>query len=280
MHPDSGPAGPAPGDPGRRRCAVPAGATLARLAAQQDGLFTRSQALACGFSAGQVRRRLRSDQWQVLLGPVLAPSGVRPTAERRDLAALLAVPGSVLAGPSAARRHGIPVADPRSYLIVRPGIRVRLPGVRLLAEEIPTREVVVVGGRPVTAVARTVFDCLRALPDDEARDLLALARAAGWITADQLAEQLHRFAGRRGAKRLARLCRRTPRDTEAGAGPVRLLLFETDRAAVELVSRPASARLAAVRTGAAPAACFRPADLRDRPDLVLVTLRRLLERSG
>jgi hypothetical protein len=280
MHPDSGPAGQTVGDSGRRRRAVPPGASLARLAAQQDGLFTRSQALACGFSAGQVRRRLRSGQWQMLLGPVLAPSGVRPTAELSDLAALLAVAGSVLAGPSAARRHGIPVADPRSCLIVRPGTRVRLPGVRLLAEEVPASEVVVVGGRPVTSVARTVFDCLRTLPDDEARDLLALARAAGWITADQLAEQLHRFAGRRGAKRLARLCRRPPRDAGAGADPVRLLLFETDRAAVELVSRPAPGRRKAVRPGAAPAACFRPADLRDRPDLVLVTLRRLLERLG
>jgi hypothetical protein len=261
------------------RCrTTPPGVLLARLAARQDGLFTRSQARACGFSAEQVRRRIRLGRWQILLGPVLAPSGVRPTAELRDLAALLTVAGSVLAGPSAARRHGIPVTDPRSCLIVRPGTRARLPGVRLLTEEISARDVVVLGGRPVTAVARTVFDCLRILPDDEAGELLALARATGWITADQLAEQLHRFAGRRGAKRLARLCWRQPRDSEAAAGPVRWLLFETDRAVVEVVRQPARGRPAGAPPGAAPAARFRPADLRDRPDLVLFTLRTLLER--
>lgn len=278
MHPTSGSAEPVPGASGRRsRPASPATA-LARLAAQHAGLFTRSQALACGFSAGQIRRRLHSGRWQVLLGPVLVPSGVRPTAALRDLAALLAVEGSVLAGPSAARWHGIPVADPRACLIVPPGTRVRLPGVRLLAEEVPARDVVIVGKRPVTAVARTVFDCLRVLPDDEAAELLALARTTGWITVDRLAEQLHRFAGRRGAKRLARLCRRRPPDSEAGAAPDRLLLFETERAAVELVSRRARPRPAAGLLGGARPAHFRPADLLDRPDLVLGTLRALLER--
>jgi hypothetical protein len=274
MHPISTAPG---GCDGRDRChPAPPGVLLARQAARQDGLFTRAQALACGFSAGQVRRRLQSGRWQAVLGPVLAPNGARPTAELRDLAALLAVAGSVLAGPSAARRHGIPVADRRSWLIVRSGTRARLPGVRLLAEDVPTRDVVIVGGRPVTGVARTVFDCLRALPDEEAGQLLALARAAGWITAEQLAEQLHRFAGRRGAKRLARLCRCPPRDTRAD--PARLLLFETDRAAVELVGRSAWDDRAPAGPGRTRAARFRPADLRDRPEVVLLTLRTLLER--
>lgn len=274
----SGSAEPLPGSSGRAKRAAPPAATLARLAAQHDGLFTRSQALACGFSAAQVRRRLHSGRWQILLGPVLAPSGVRSTAALRDLAALLAVEGSVLAGPSAARRHGLPVADPRACLIVPPGTRVRLPGVRLLAEDVSARDVVVVGGRPVTAVARTVFDCLRVLPDDEAAELLALARTTGWITADRLAEQLHRFAGRRGAKRLARLCRHRPPDFEAGTAPHRVLLFETERAAVELVTRTARPRPTAGQLGGARPARFRPADLLDHPDLVLGTLRALLER--
>jgi hypothetical protein len=276
MHPDSGSATPARCGPDR--CPSTA-AHLARLAAQQDGLFTRSQALECGFSAAQVRRRLHSGRWQTLVGPVLAPSRIRPTADLCDLAALLAVTGSVLAGPSAARRHGIPVADPRPCLIVRPGTRVRLPGVRLLAEDVPAHDVIMVRGRPVTTMARTVFDCLRILGDDEARDLLALARTVGWITADELAEQLHGFAGRRGAKRLTRLGRASHRDASA-AEPAPVLLFETNRAAVELVRRPARVRHPTVRPGAPAAACFRPADLRDRPDLVLVTLRTLLEHPG
>jgi hypothetical protein len=278
MHATTGPSVPARPEPARRRSGASL-ASLARLAAQQDGLFTRAQALACGFTAAQVRRRLRSGRWQILLGPVLAPSGVRPTAALRDLAALLAVEGSVLAGPSAARRHGVPVADPRPCLIVRTGTRARLPGVRLLAEVLPARDLVVIGGCPVTALARTVFDCLRVLPDSEAGELLATARHEGWTTADQLAEQLHRFAGRRGAKRLTRLCRHSADETAADSRLTRLVLFETERAAVELVRRPPSAGPVTAGPRRPTPPRFQPADLLDRPDLVLSMLRTLLERG-
>jgi hypothetical protein len=280
MHSATGLAVPAPRGTARRRPAA-SPASLARLAGQQDGLFTRAQALACGFSAAQVRLRLRSGRWQIVLGPVLAPSRVRPTAALRDLSALLAVKGAVLAGPSAARRHGIPVADPRPCLIVRPGTRVRLPGVHVLVDVLPTRDVVVIGERPVTTLARTVFDCLRVLPDPEARELLETARGAGWAAADQLAEQLHRFAGRRGAKRLTRLCRHPADETAAASRPARLVLFQTERAAVELVHRQAAEPVAAGPVAASPRRSalprFQPADLLDRPDLVLSTLRALLD---
>jgi hypothetical protein len=71
---------------------------LERLAARQRGLFTRAQARACGYSDYRVRRRIRTGEWQVVLGPVLAP---RAVATRRliDLAAALALPQGVLAGP-------------------------------------------------------------------------------------------------------------------------------------------------------------------------------------
>lgn len=246
---------------------------------RQSGLFTRTQAMSCGYSAYQIRRRVRSGEWQVVFGPVLAGPGRRLTAASRDVAALLAVEGSVLAGPSAARRHGLPVADPRSYLIAPAGTRVGLPGVRALRDIVPPRDLVVVDGLPVTALARTIFDCLRVLPDDGAQRLLATARRFGWISADELAEHLHRFAGRRGAKRLARLCRQAPSGYGPPVpGPLRVLLFETDRVAVELVRKAGSAPRRATASPP-PAARFTPSDLADRPAVVLATLRAALDRE-
>jgi Transcriptional regulator, AbiEi antitoxin len=261
--------------PGSASSAVPA-VRLAVLMRRQAGLFTRAQAMSCGYSTYQIRRRVRSGEWQAVFGPVLAAPGLRLTAALRDVAAILAVQGATLGGPSAARRHGIPVTDPRSYLIAPAGTRVRLPGVRVVRDSVPSRDRVVIDGLPVTALPRTVFDCLRLLPEDDAQRLLAAARRCGWISADELAEQLHRFAGRRGAKRLAHLCRRAP----AGCGPPergpRVVLFETDRVAVELVHKTESGRTATSRP---PVPLFTPSDLVDRPTVVLATLRAALGRE-
>lgn len=249
---------------------------LSHLMRSQSGLFTRDQAIRCGYSPYQIRRRMRSGEWQVVCGPVLAGPGLRLTVALRDIAALLAVAGSVLAGPSAARRHGIPVADQRCYLAVPASIRVRLPGVRVLRDTVPPRDLVVIDGIPVTGRARTVFDCLRVLPDDEAQRLLATARRSGWIGAGELAEHLHRFTGRRGAKRLARLCRSASgASAPPGRPPLRVVLFETDRVAVELVRK---AGWAPELTPTTPLpARFAPSDLVDRPTVVLATLRAALD---
>lgn len=271
--------------------AVPA-VRLSVLMARQSGLFTRAQATACGFTAHQIRRRLRSGEWQALFGPVLAGSGLRLTTELRDVAALLAVDGSVLAGPSAARRLGIPIAEPRSYLLVPTRTRARLPGVRLLRDTAPSDDLGLVDGLPVTAKARTVFDCLRILPDAAAGELLDLALGAGWISVDELAVRLHRFAGRRGAKRLTRICRPQPQRRPTGGSPSggraagarlpaspRVVLFETAAAAVEL--RPKAGTPARRAPASPPAAArFTRADLLERPGVVLATLRAALDACG
>src|SRR5262245_41791787 len=82
---------------------------LRRLAAAHLGLSSRRQAAACGYSAYQIRRRLNDGEWQRVLGSTYAAAGLRVTTAILDRAAQLAVPGSTLAGPSAARTYGIPV---------------------------------------------------------------------------------------------------------------------------------------------------------------------------
>jgi hypothetical protein len=106
---------------------------LRRIAYRQAGLFTRSQASECGFSPYQIRRRINAGAWQVLIASVLALAGVPITPQVRDRAAQLAVPRSVLGGPSAARWWGVAVPDLGTYLFVgaHHGPRT-LTGVRLL----------------------------------------------------------------------------------------------------------------------------------------------------
>src|SRR4051794_26009632 len=74
---------------------------LDKIAAEQAGLFTRSQARACGYSGYQIRRLLRTGEWHLIFGSVLSRAGVSVTPRVRDRAVYLALGGSVLAGPSA-----------------------------------------------------------------------------------------------------------------------------------------------------------------------------------
>ncbi len=163
-----------------------------------DGLFTRAQARAAGFSAYQVRRRVSAGEWVPVLGPVLVERGRPITVRLRDRAAALAVPGSVLAGPSAARGHGIEVPDDRQYLWVGRRRPVPLPGVRYLRDTLSRADVLVLGGVRLTTPARTVVDCLRFLGDEPALRLLDRALQEGWLTPAEFGRRAIGYAGRRG----------------------------------------------------------------------------------
>ncbi|MGE5827824.1 MAG: DUF559 domain-containing protein [Micromonosporaceae bacterium] len=185
-----------------------ADAALERISRRQAGLFTRRQAIGCGFSAYQIRRRLAAGSWRVLIAPVLAFADLRITPQLRDRAAHLAVPGSVLGAASAARWWGMTVPDAGTYLVV--GSRQRRPalaGVRLLYDPLRRCDVQLFDGVLITSRARTVFDCLWLLRNDAAVALLDRALQRGWITPSELAGRVRAHAGRRGAPRLARLVR-------------------------------------------------------------------------
>jgi very-short-patch-repair endonuclease len=179
---------------------------LGRLAARQLGLFTRAQAVDCGYSAFQIRRRLARDEWQQVCGSVLAFRGRQLTEPVLAAATHLAVPGSVIAGPSAARWYDLPVgpATGRWLWLGRPG-RCRLPGVRTICDPLIADDIRRGDGMLITAPGRTVFDCLRVLPDDAALDLATRALQRGWTTSGELKRRVHAVAGRHGAPRVASL---------------------------------------------------------------------------
>jgi len=180
---------------------------LQEVAAHQHGLFTRGQAMQCGYSTFQVRRRVMSGEWQQVVGPVYTDHERSLTPRLRAAAATFAVPGSVLAGASAARWLGLPVAATVVHLWTGPVRRRPLPGVVMLREPLVSRDYGPYDGIQVTTPARTVFDCLRLLPDREAIDLLGKALHRSWITLPELSERITAHAGRRGAPKLVRLMR-------------------------------------------------------------------------
>jgi hypothetical protein len=183
---------------------------LGRFAARQLGLFTRAQAVDCGYSAFQIRRRVGRGEWQQVCGPVLAFRGRQLTAPVLAAAAHLAVPGSVIAGPSAALWYDLPTgttAPTGRWLWVGPMRRRRVAEVRVLRDQMSPDDIRRADGMLVTSPGRTVFDCLRVLPDDAALAVLDRALQRGWTSFGEQVRRVRAHAGRGGAPRLARLIR-------------------------------------------------------------------------
>lgn len=177
---------------------------LHRLAAAQEGLFTRAQVRRLGASAYVVRQRISTGEWVVVLGDVLAVAGLPLTRRVRENAVLLHIPGTVLAGPTAARRHGLTCPDDRIF--VAGDTRKRGPAmVRILRKPVPSRDVVRLHGSALTSLPRTVLDCLDVLSDEQALDLLDAVVRDGRTTRGELAGRILERAGRRGTPRLVRM---------------------------------------------------------------------------
>lgn len=189
---------------------------LEKVISDQRGLFTREQARGCGYSTYQIRRRRTAGEWRTIVGDVMARAGTPTTPRVRDLAVQLAVPGGVLAGPSAARWYGMEIADSRTYLLIAQR-RKSLPGFRYITGRVADLDVCRIENVYLTSRARTVFDCLRLLPERDSVDLLDRALQKRWITMAELAGRTTAFAGRRGAPRLVRMVRHAAAGTRSEA---------------------------------------------------------------
>ena len=218
----------APGDQASR---------LAATALLQHGAFTRSQALAAGWSAAAIDTCLRNGSWQQLGRGVYAVTAALPTP-RRDrhrlavAARLLALaPDHVASHPSPALLHGWPVlgSPPPQPLITRSprtpsdASSTRFIRVATLAET----DIVHVEGLRVTSPARTVVDIVR---HEQRRAAVVVGDAALRAGLDR--EQLAEVAGR---------CRTWP----GGAAGLQVVRFADGRAdgPLESIARVAFAAL-------------------------------------
>lgn len=105
----------------------PKAAALKRALASQHGVISRHQALAAGLTPNQLQRRTRGGgPWQrILPGVYLTVTGT-PTADQRDMAALLyAGPGSVITAAAALRRHGLRAPGTKAIDVLVPAKRRR-----------------------------------------------------------------------------------------------------------------------------------------------------------
>lgn len=78
---------------------------LEDIAARQHGVFSRAQAIECGFSYSAIHARCYAGDWIVLDDAVYAFRSSPPTWERRLQAAILSRPAAFVAGRSAAYLH-------------------------------------------------------------------------------------------------------------------------------------------------------------------------------
>jgi hypothetical protein len=194
---------------------------LAARAGAQHGVFTRQQALAAGYDAGEIRARLRVGEWvPVRRGvyadlPVWRSSASDPTARHRLLvaAALRAADGDVVASHhSACAVLGLDTLEPLDdhvRLTRTSGESHAGKTLSIRIAPLDDDEVVVVQDLPTTSAARTVLDVARLWPFRDAvvtadhalrlgltdpPELLALAmRRPSWPRAGRVS-QVVRFA--------------------------------------------------------------------------------------
>jgi hypothetical protein len=199
---------------------------LDKHAAQQLGLVTRAQARACGFTSQQINRRLREGDWVEVRCHILAERGLPLTPMVLDVAVQLTIPGAVLAGPSAMRWHGIEVPSSGTFVALEQTRHARPPGVIVFRDLSPDEDVCVIDDVCLTTLERTVFDCIRVLPDVAALALLGQALEQGWSTLSELADRTGRFTNRHGAPRLVRLLSTAARGSHSAAERLATRLLE------------------------------------------------------
>lgn len=179
----------------------------------QAGVFTVAQALAAGMSPDQVRRRRRTGEWVRLAGDALRPAATAQQPGSLAWAVALTWPDGVACLRTAAAMHRLPVAlSTRAHAIV-PTKRHPRPALVAHLVAIEPSDVVRMGRVRLTSRARTLFDCVGRLPDDEADSLMIWALTRELWTRDELDRMVAARPGRWGNGRR----REVLRDTERGA---------------------------------------------------------------
>jgi hypothetical protein len=176
--------------------------------ADQDGVFSRRQALAAGFSYATIRRRLGTGQWRIVIGDVMCASDRAPGARGRLIAAVATTRGTA-SHWSAALLHGfdaVPVragVDPElPHVTTSRRVHVNLAGLVEHRLRLYPEHVVTVDGIAATSPDRTVVDLLAVMPMSPARTLLYRAIQQGWLDRIGLRRHVERRGGWHGTPQL------------------------------------------------------------------------------
>lgn len=229
---------------------------LLATARRQHGVFSRAQALACGFSDDRISSRLRSGVWLRVYPGVYRVAGVPDTVEGRAMAAVLACGKGALASHGTAGvlyelelpRGPVEVTIPRARSAGPSGVVVHRP--RALGRG----ERAMRGPIPCTTPARTLVDLAGSVHPDLLEDTLddvlrrfvpverllayladpSVARRKGVALLRDLAEDRHAHGVPRsgGESLLDRVMRQANLPRPVREVPVRVggRLFKLDRA--------------------------------------------------
>lgn len=170
------------------------------LLARQDNLVTRAQLLEHGVTYPAVRWNAGRN-WRVVLPQVFSTVREPPSPRQRQIAALLwAGPTSVLAGPTAARLHGVTSADPlaRVHVLVPPPLSSRSSGfAEVRRTTIHDAGTITRGPLRLSSPARAAVDAARMARTHDARSAILIETVQrGIATLDDLAEWVLRLRPR------------------------------------------------------------------------------------
>lgn len=183
---------------------------LAALAAGNDGVFTRRQALSAGLSAKQIRTRCATGAWEEVYPRTFRVAGA-PLTDRLRLRAALAFAGagSVLARRTAGVSWGLDgVVAHKPEILVPYARHPRHPAVVVIRTmRLERDDTTLRSGLPVTTVARTIVDLAAVLDDEGIENVIQSARRLRLTSIDAVATKLASLdgPGRSGAGRLRRV---------------------------------------------------------------------------
>jgi very-short-patch-repair endonuclease len=175
---------------------------LAALAARQYGVVSRSQLTRLGFSKGAIGDRLVRKRLQVVHRGVYAVGHRVLTQHGRWMAALLAIPDSVLSHHSAADLWGLRDRSPDRTDVLAPARHRRQVGLTCHTGPFDPDETTRRHRIPVTTVARTLFDLAGVIGRDRLERAFDRAQLAHRLDPAAVDSLLARHPRRHGAATL------------------------------------------------------------------------------
>lgn len=185
-------------------------AQMRRIAASQQGLITRDQALRAGLSSAAVHRRISSGVWERVLPRVFRIAGVPPNGCQAALAACLwAGPQAVVSHAAAAVLWGLEGVQTRRIEITVPAGRAPSSPLVVVHRSLTLthRDRAELARIPVTSPSRTMVDLAACIDGEPLETAMESGMRRGLFTAMSLRRRLDAIGGqgRPGSAELRRL---------------------------------------------------------------------------
>jgi hypothetical protein len=171
---------------------------LALIAANQDGHFTRRQAVCVGITDKMLRHRLRSGQWVQVQRGIYRSAGVPARVTGEAAVAALCLPGGVVSHHSAGRVHGFTHLGVRPITVTVPrGTTHDLAGIVVHeSTDLVAGDCIERAGVRYTSAVRTLIDLAAHLRPDILKMVASDGIRDGLIVVSEAADRLEGLARR------------------------------------------------------------------------------------